>query len=469
MKDKKPLIIDNIKKDIYVDETKFQEKDRNLILGEKTEQYNKIKYINLYDMCRKKKNSLEATYLYYLHEIKKVDLDKEYIDKCSSFLEERYSEQSKKIEKLCDFYYKKIPKTEREEKYGDLAITKAPEIQERFEKLKTEKVTNSNEKFLKVTGKRLYCLLDEISTNIELPINENYIHSELVHMNLHKSSYICLYKITKLAKALEALAKVINGKYRKIMNDKYINYKVLYFSELECLDMKEIYTLIQEYGNIQEKLKEEIEKIIEDKEYLVNELHITGEDETEIYDDFYYSILQLIIQDVDDLISGIEFVILENKNENNIKLTVKQEMQTIKVIDEIRLTTTSTCEELIKLATTIFQNLKLPSEENEQLINLIMDINRLHFNLMQEIEELSSWIDVEIATGHAADELEDALYLILGNCRVKINIQEDILKKDINHFKQYLNMTEVYVKKVEIILDKAKDDIITTISKNLVY
>lgn len=264
------------------------------------------KYFARLMLVKERKDILRYKYIESLGKIRESVPNQDYIDNifipCILFLKEKYESRYKELESLYKLYDEKSKqcvitsfRTEREKQYGFLAITNVPEIEEKYNRLREDVSKNNNHKHLKITGDKLdYLYLDkdvDITTTIHcLECKKEMIIESFCDINVYRSSLVNLYKMKKLLDTLQCIAELINKKYDNIIKKKDFTEKVVYFSNMEHLTIAEICELIEEFVNVTNLIQEELEKILEDKEYLVSEFDISVDNEHNIcYEDDVYS------------------------------------------------------------------------------------------------------------------------------------------------------------------------------------
>lgn len=260
------------------------------------------KYFIKLMLVQKIRDELNSQYIESLQKIENSTPNQNYIENIYIpsvlFLEEKYQQQDKEIKTLYNLYDEKSKqwaiqsfKTEREKQYGFLAITNVPEIEEKYNRLREDVSKNNNPKHLKITEDKLDYLYVNKEVDITTTIHGLQDKKELIiksfcDINVYRSSLVSLYKMKKLLDTLECVVELINKKYDNIIEKKDFNKKVVYFSNMEHLTIAEICELMEEFIDVVNRIKDELENAVEDKEYLASELDIFSENKVKDYENF---------------------------------------------------------------------------------------------------------------------------------------------------------------------------------------
>lgn len=179
----------------------------------------------------------------------------------------------------------KLEKRIREE--GIIAVTKAPEIIKKYDRLREKVVQNNNPKHIKVTDKKLKKLYTDKEIDITtLIVNCLDISDQVrdiidnVKEQLKYHIYFNCDRAMQLIEGLEAISHIITEKFQDVIKDKDFSKDTVYFSNLEHICIEEIYELILEYEETIYLIIEEIERLgkkiektkIENNEFWLKEL-----------------------------------------------------------------------------------------------------------------------------------------------------------------------------------------------------
>ena len=220
-------------------------------------------------------------------------------DKSLEYLEEKYDSYADIIRGLKNFCDKmsrkkglKAIKMKNGEEADFLSVIEISQIEEKYKNRRNELSRSKKKKYLKFTGSKLDFLEEEITPAIYRLNNvKDNIIEYFAEIHLYTSKALSLYSIKKLLDTYEDLALLINEKYDKIISKKDFSKSAIYFSERECLDIEEICELIEKAYSIRLLIIRNFERILDDKQYIMDEFKLEAYDEEEAYEKLFNSII----------------------------------------------------------------------------------------------------------------------------------------------------------------------------------
>ena len=311
-KDKVKEIVEKLKKyidiSIKIDVSAFQKELKGNTLFLKYQDINLCeKYIKNLLIIKNIQNDLWFRHIECIERVQNLTPNQKYIDDlfipCIMYLEEKYKKQNNELENLYNLYDEKskqllikISETKTEKIHNFSSIQNFTKIENKYNKLRKKLSKNINKKYFKIKGKKINYLHSLKDNEYILLDRRSLIIETFAEMHLYRSSVVNLIKIKELLDTLQYIVEIINKKYNKIIKNKNLDKKIIYFSNIECLECAEIYELLDEFRSIIVLIQEEFENIVKDKEYLKKEFNFSDDNKDDIDNKLFYDERSIICE-----------------------------------------------------------------------------------------------------------------------------------------------------------------------------